>query len=107
MACANPQNLDSTSVGRGSSASTSRGCSLPPATACSPGLSSSYATQIHNILRYGYRQIGEAPIVLGETGCPFDLNDKAAFRTKDFSWQERMLDGICSAIGDSGLSNFK
>ncbi|BGP55967.1 hypothetical protein JCM8202v2_003574 [Rhodotorula sphaerocarpa] len=70
------------------------------------GLKRNYATQIHNILRHGYRQIGEAPIVLGETGCPFDLNDKAAFRTKDFSWQERMLDGICSAIGDSGLSNF-
>lgn len=67
----------------------------------------SYATQMLNILRHGYRQIGEIPIILGETGCPFDLNDKAAFRTKDFRWQERMLDGICSAIGDSGLSNFK
>ena len=67
----------------------------------------SYATQMLNILRHGYRQIGEVPIILGETGCPFDLNDKAAFRSKDFRWQERMLDGICSAIGDSGLSNFK
>lgn len=45
--------------------------------------------------------------MLGETGVPFDLNQKAAFSTKDFQWQERMLDGICSAIGEAGLSNFK
>jgi hypothetical protein len=37
-----------------------------------------HATQMLNILRHGYRQIGEVPIILGETGCPFDLNDKAA-----------------------------
>lgn len=60
-----------------------------------------------NILRHSYRQLGEVPVVLGETGCPFDLNDKRSFQTKDFAWQERMLDGICAAIGEKGLSNFK
>lgn len=67
----------------------------------------SYTTQILNILRHGYRRIGEVPIVLGETGCPFDLNNGEAFKSKDFQWQERMLDAICEAIGEKGLSNFK
>ncbi|GJN94713.1 hypothetical protein Rhopal_007804-T1 [Rhodotorula paludigena] len=70
------------------------------------GLKKNYALQILNILRYSYRQLGEVPVVLGETGCPFDLNDKSSFETKDFAWQERMLDGICAAIGEKGLSNF-
>ncbi|BGP11918.1 hypothetical protein JCM10049v2_007838 [Rhodotorula toruloides] len=70
------------------------------------GLKKNYTTQILNILRHGYRRIGEVPIVLGETGCPFDLNNGEAFKSKDFQWQERMLDAICEAIGEKGLSNF-
>jgi len=69
--------------------------------------SRSYALQISTILQHAYRQLGETPVVLGETGVPFDLNDKMAFETGDFAWQERMLDGICAAIGEAGLSNFK
>ncbi|TNY21435.1 cytoplasmic protein [Rhodotorula diobovata] len=70
------------------------------------GLKKNYALQISTILQHAYRQLGETPVVLGETGVPFDLNDKMAFETGDFAWQERMLDGICAAIGEAGLSNF-
>ncbi|GAA5828536.1 hypothetical protein JCM11251_000840 [Rhodosporidiobolus azoricus] len=72
------------------------------------GLRKNYAFQIGNILRESYRRIGEVPVVLGETGCPFDLNKGEAFRTGKWvgSWQERMLDAICAAIGEKGLASF-
>ncbi|GAA6010167.1 hypothetical protein JCM10207_005648 [Rhodosporidiobolus poonsookiae] len=72
------------------------------------GLRKNYALQIGNILRSSYREIGEVPVVLGETGCPFDLNAGKEFKRGKWtgSWQERMLDGICAAIGESGLANF-
>ncbi|KAI5480839.1 glycoside hydrolase family 5 protein [Pseudohyphozyma bogoriensis] len=65
----------------------------------------SYALQIHNIINAGYRSIGEFPVVIGETGVPFDMNDKAAFKTGNFSWQERQMDAICSAL-ESNLVSF-
>ncbi|GAA5984632.1 hypothetical protein JCM11641_004546 [Rhodosporidiobolus odoratus] len=72
------------------------------------GLRKNYGIQITNILRSSLRQIGETPIVLGETGCPFDLNGGKAFKTGKWegSWQERMLDSICAAVGEKGLGNF-
>lgn len=45
-------------------------------------------------------------MIIGETGVPFDLNAKEAFKTGDFRWQARMMDGICSAL-ESGLVGFK
>lgn len=44
--------------------------------------------------------------MIGETGVPFDLNGKAAFRTGDFSWQERQMDAICGAL-EENLVSFK
>ncbi|GAA5851965.1 hypothetical protein JCM8547_000111 [Rhodosporidiobolus lusitaniae] len=72
------------------------------------GLRKNYALQIRNIFRHSYRQIGEVPVVLGETGCPFDLNGGKAFKTGKWrgSWQERMLEGICAAVGEKALGNF-
>ncbi|GAA6037743.1 hypothetical protein JCM8097_002319 [Rhodosporidiobolus ruineniae] len=72
------------------------------------GLKKNYALQIRNILTSSLRQIGEVPIVLGETGCPFDLNAGREFvrgRWKG-SYQERMLDAICAAVGEEGLGCF-
>ncbi|GAA5890521.1 hypothetical protein JCM6882_002948 [Rhodosporidiobolus microsporus] len=72
------------------------------------GLRKNYAHQILNILRSSYRQIGEVPVVLGETGCPFDLNGGEAFRSGKWTggYQERMLDAICAAVGEEGLASF-
>ncbi|KAM0749528.1 glycoside hydrolase [Meredithblackwellia eburnea MCA 4105] len=69
------------------------------------GLKKNYATQIRNILNSGLRSIGELPLILGETGVPFDLNGRNAFDTGDFHYQERMMDAICSAC-ESNLVNF-
>ncbi|GAA5959872.1 hypothetical protein JCM21900_005989 [Sporobolomyces salmonicolor] len=70
------------------------------------GLKKNYALQLRNILSHSYAQIGESPIVIGETGCPFDLNRGSAFRTGNFAWQERMVDAILGAVGEDGLACF-
>ena len=66
----------------------------------------SYSLQIANIINAGYRSIGEIPVVIGETGVPFDLNGGQAFKTGDFSWQERQMDAICSAL-ETNLVSYK
>jgi hypothetical protein len=66
----------------------------------------SYALQFRNIIEAGYRSIGEIPIIIGETGVPFDLNGGEAFKTGDFHWQERQMDAICSAL-EENLVGFK
>ncbi|KAM0787111.1 hypothetical protein ACM66B_006366 [Microbotryomycetes sp. NB124-2] len=68
------------------------------------GLTKNYKKQIRNIVQAAYRNIGEVPVVLGETGVPFDLNDKKAFETGDYVWQERMMDSICSALEQNLVS---
>ncbi|KAK4047845.1 hypothetical protein OIV83_005188 [Microbotryomycetes sp. JL201] len=68
------------------------------------GLTKNYKKQIRNIVQAAYRKIGEVPIVLGETGVPFDLNGKKAFETGDYTWQERMMDSICSALEQNLVS---
>lgn len=67
-------------------------------------LARSYAVQFRNIIEAGYRSIGEVPVVIGETGVPFDLNNGEAFRTGNFKWQERMMDAICSALEECLVS---
>ncbi|GAA6017473.1 hypothetical protein JCM11491_006836 [Sporobolomyces phaffii] len=76
------------------------------------GLRKNYSVQISNILQASYQRIGECPVVLGETGCPFDLNGGPAAieARKGGEWrgsdQERMVDAILGAIGEAGLSNY-
>ncbi|GAA5943957.1 uncharacterized protein JCM15063_006127 [Sporobolomyces koalae] len=76
------------------------------------GLRKNYAAQIANILSASYRQIGEIPVVLGETGCPFDLNGgpEKVKRVRNGDWrgsdQERMVDAILHAIGERGLASY-
>lgn len=70
------------------------------------GLKKNYALQIRNIVNAGYRSIGERPVLIGETGIPFDLNGSEAFKTGDFKWQERQMDAVCSAM-EENLVSFK
>jgi len=73
----------------------------------------SYTTQLSNILNASYSNIGEHPVVIGETGCPFDLNGgPQALKKrgkKDWigSYQERMIDSILHAIGEENLACYK
>ena len=83
-------------------------CPLPPALSA---LSltrrrSSYAKQLLNIVQWGYKSAGEIPIIIGETGIPFDTNSRSAFSDGDWSAQERQLDAVCCAM-ERNMVGFK
>jgi len=60
------------------------------------------------------RQLGEhgevgaarlhAPTIIGEIGLPFDLDDKRAYRDKDFSSHEQAMDAYIRALDENLLS---
>ncbi|MXV92945.1 MAG: glycoside hydrolase family 5 protein [Chloroflexi bacterium] len=49
---------------------------------------------------YADEALGEAPILIGEIGIPFDLNGGGAFRSGDFSRQAQALDYSLRALDD-------
>jgi hypothetical protein len=58
----------------------------------------SFAEQLAYIKRGADERLGGAPVVMGEFGIPFDLNDKAAYRGGDFRIQEAALDRTFQAL---------
>lgn len=58
----------------------------------------SLAEQLAWLKRGGRDRLCGAPTIVGEFGIPFDLDDKRAFRTGDFSAQVRALDRSFQAI---------
>ncbi|KDQ21322.1 glycoside hydrolase family 5 protein [Botryobasidium botryosum FD-172 SS1] len=59
---------------------------------------SNFALQLRNLVEAGYRSLGETPVIIGECGVPMDMNDGEAFRTGDFTWQEKMMDALISGL---------
>ncbi|KAG8901460.1 hypothetical protein FRB99_005289 [Tulasnella sp. 403] len=57
-----------------------------------------YQLQIHNIVEEAYKSLGECPVFIGETGIPMDMNEKQAFNSGDFTWQERMMDALLCGL---------
>ncbi|KAG8998998.1 hypothetical protein FRB90_012180 [Tulasnella sp. 427] len=57
-----------------------------------------YALQLRTIVEEGYKSLGENPVIIGETGVPMDMNEKEAFSTRDFTWQERMMDALLTGL---------
>lgn len=57
-----------------------------------------YALQLKTIVEEGYKSLGENPVLIGETGIPMDMNEKEAFSTRDFAWQERMMDALVTGL---------
>ncbi|CED85016.1 Glycoside hydrolase, superfamily [Phaffia rhodozyma] len=64
-----------------------------------------YTLQIKNVLQSGYDSFGERPQIMGELGVPMDMNDKLAFQTTDFHYQERMMDALMAAL-ETNLAGF-
>jgi hypothetical protein len=58
----------------------------------------SFAGQLAEFARHAAAHLGGAPVVLGEFGIPFDLNDKTSFRTDDFRKQAAALDRSFQAL---------
>jgi hypothetical protein len=64
----------------------------------------SFVEQLGALKRVTADQMGNIPTLVGEFGIPFDLDDKAAYRTGDFSPLVQALDAYYSAM-DANLLN--
>jgi len=57
-----------------------------------------FVDQIARILRQAEEKMNHIPTLIGEVGIPFDMQNKHAFRTGDFSMQIRALDATMTAL---------
>ncbi len=64
----------------------------------------SFAAQLRRRKDVAAQHFGGIPTLIGETGIPFDLDDRAAFRSGDFSNQAQALERIFRALEDNLLS---
>ncbi len=63
-----------------------------------------FANQIADSVRQSDEQMNHAPTLIGEVGIPFDMQDKRAYRTGDFSMQVKALDATLFALEDNFTS---
>lgn len=64
----------------------------------------SFARQMRNKKEHAEQQMGNAPVLLGEVGIAFDLDNKKAYRIGDFNRQVRALDRTLQAMDENLLS---
>jgi Glycoside hydrolase family 5 C-terminal domain/Cellulase (glycosyl hydrolase family 5) len=64
----------------------------------------SFIEQIARIVRQSDEDMNHAPTLIGEVGIPFDMQDKKAYRTGDFSMQIRALDATMTALEKNFVS---
>ncbi|CAH7668794.1 family 5 glycoside hydrolase [Phakopsora pachyrhizi] len=62
------------------------------------GANKNYAGQIGRIVESVYKNLGEVPILIGETGVCMDMNGGRSFKDGNFYWQEAQMDSILSGI---------
>lgn len=48
--------------------------------------------------------MGDRPVILTEIGIPFDMDDKYAYKTGDYSSQISAMDANCYAVEGSGMN---
>ena len=60
--------------------------------------------QIAETIAVGSEQMGGIPTVIGEVGIPFDLNNKQAYRTGNFSTQVEALNATMEALEENFAS---
>ena len=63
----------------------------------------SFARQLGRLRRYARERMGDVPTLIGETGIPYDLNERKAYRSGDFAAQERAMDRTLAAIEENLL----
>lgn len=64
----------------------------------------SFAEQIAHFREQARRCLGNAPVLIGEFGIAFDLNNKRAYLTGDYSLQIKALDRSLRAMDDNCMS---
>ena len=68
------------------------------------GIRKSYKEQIERYKRQAQEERGGVPITIGETGVPFDLRDKRAYKTGDFRTVIRAMERTLRAMDDALVS---
>lgn len=61
----------------------------------------SFAGQIEHWKRKSFKQMQGAPVIIGETGIPFDLQNKRAYQTGDFSTAVKAMNRAMTAMDDA------
>jgi len=60
-----------------------------------------FALQVYKLKQYAKDHLGSVPTVISEFGIPFDLRDKKAYKTGEFSTQNKALHRSFTAIDDN------
>ncbi|MBP9040894.1 MAG: cellulase family glycosylhydrolase [Anaerolineaceae bacterium] len=68
-------------------------------------VNSSYVKQLADVKVQAAQNLGNVPILFGEFGIPFDLDNKKSFKTGDFSDQVKAMDRSMQAM-DANLLNY-
>ena len=63
----------------------------------------SFARQLARFRRDAAEKMKGAPVLIGETGIPYDLNHGHAYRTGDFAAQEKAMDRTLRAVEENLL----
>jgi hypothetical protein len=64
----------------------------------------SFARQLNRFRCWAADRLGYPPVLIGESGIAFDMQDKRAYRTGDFRSQIRAMDRLLRAFEDTLLS---
>jgi hypothetical protein len=64
----------------------------------------SFAAQLNRFKREAIERLNDAPVLIGEFGIPFNLQEGRAYRTRDFSAQIQALDRTLRTLEDTLLS---
>jgi hypothetical protein len=68
------------------------------------GIRACFGEQIAAIVRHSEEKMGGIPTLIGETGIPFDMDQKRAYRTGNFSAQTQAMDAILCALESNFVS---
>jgi hypothetical protein len=63
----------------------------------------SFSSQFSALKEQSVERMGNAPTIIGEVGICYDLNNKKAYRTGDFTCQVKVYDRILGALDDTLL----
>jgi hypothetical protein len=64
-----------------------------------------FTKQINRLVKFSDTMFSGVPTVIGETGIPYNMNNKSAYQTGDFSKQINALDDTLQAL-EANLVNF-
>jgi hypothetical protein len=65
----------------------------------------SFVDQIAQVIKTSEQQMNNIPTLIGEVGIPFDMKDKRAYRTGDFSLQVKALNATMQALEANVVSS--